>query len=147
MRKRDLKKIIYNSFGKETPDLKDKILASCKKECQEPKAVRVPAPKMQRYYPIIKRIAVAAICLALFISGLSFGMLIPKRADTPTLAVADTETLVFLDVNPSIELKIDKNNATVPLKLQVIESEHLDSSKNYPLPNGACRLKYRQKTI
>ena len=113
MRKRDLKKIIYNSFGKETPDLKDKILASCEKECQEPKAVRVPAPKKQRYYPIIKRIAVAVICLALFISGLSFGMLIPKRADTPTLAVADTETLVFLDVNPSIELKIDKNNAII----------------------------------
>ena len=35
-----------------------------------------------------------------------------------------------------VRIKIDKNNATVPLKLQVIESEHLDSSKDYLLPNG-----------
>lgn len=35
-----------------------------------------------------------------------------------------------------VRLKVDKKNATVPLRLQVLESEHLDSSKDYPLPNG-----------
>jgi lambda family phage portal protein len=35
-----------------------------------------------------------------------------------------------------VRLKIDKKNATVPLKLQVLESEHLDSSKDSALPNG-----------
>jgi lambda family phage portal protein len=35
-----------------------------------------------------------------------------------------------------VRLKIDKNNAIVPLKLQVLESEHLDSSKDSVLPNG-----------
>ncbi|GHT98292.1 hypothetical protein FACS1894126_3590 [Alphaproteobacteria bacterium] len=35
-----------------------------------------------------------------------------------------------------VRLKIDKKNVTVPLKLQVLESEHLDSSKDYALPNG-----------
>ncbi|GHU19508.1 phage portal protein [Alphaproteobacteria bacterium] len=35
-----------------------------------------------------------------------------------------------------VRLKIDKKNATVPLKLQVLESEHLDSSKDQALPNG-----------
>ena len=35
-----------------------------------------------------------------------------------------------------VRLKIDKRNATVPLKLQVLEAEHLDTSKDYPLPNG-----------
>jgi lambda family phage portal protein len=35
-----------------------------------------------------------------------------------------------------VRLKIDKKNATVPLKLQVLESEHLDSSKDQMLPNG-----------
>ncbi len=35
-----------------------------------------------------------------------------------------------------IRIKIDKKNATVPLKLQVLESEHLDISKDYPLQNG-----------
>jgi lambda family phage portal protein len=35
-----------------------------------------------------------------------------------------------------VRMKIDKKNATVPLKLQVLESEHLDSSKDMTLPNG-----------
>ena len=35
-----------------------------------------------------------------------------------------------------VRFKIDKKNATVPLKLQVLEAEHLDSSKDYTLPNG-----------
>ncbi|MDR2681957.1 MAG: phage portal protein [Holosporaceae bacterium] len=35
-----------------------------------------------------------------------------------------------------VRMKIDKKIATVPLKLQILESEHLDSSKDQMLPNG-----------
>lgn len=35
-----------------------------------------------------------------------------------------------------VRIKIDKNNATVHLKLQVIEPEHLDISKDFSLSNG-----------
>jgi lambda family phage portal protein len=35
-----------------------------------------------------------------------------------------------------IKFCISKANRTVPLQLQVLESEHLDSSKDYPLLNG-----------
>jgi lambda family phage portal protein len=35
-----------------------------------------------------------------------------------------------------VRMKIDKKNATVPLKLQVLESEYLDSSKDQMLANG-----------
>ncbi|MBR1734626.1 MAG: phage portal protein [Alphaproteobacteria bacterium] len=35
-----------------------------------------------------------------------------------------------------VRFRIDKKNASVPLKLQVLEAEHLDSSKDYQLPNG-----------
>jgi capsid protein len=35
-----------------------------------------------------------------------------------------------------IKFCISKANRTVPLQLQVLESEHLDSSKDYALPNG-----------
>ena len=35
-----------------------------------------------------------------------------------------------------VRIKINKQNATVPLKLQVLEAEHLDSSKDGALPNG-----------
>ena len=35
-----------------------------------------------------------------------------------------------------VRIKIDKKNSTVPLKLQVLEAEHLDTSKDYQLSNG-----------
>lgn len=35
-----------------------------------------------------------------------------------------------------VRIKIDKRNATVPLRLQVLEAEHLDSSKECRLSNG-----------
>ncbi len=35
-----------------------------------------------------------------------------------------------------VRFSINKNNKTVPLQLQILESEHLDSSKDYILENG-----------
>lgn len=35
-----------------------------------------------------------------------------------------------------VRFKIDKKNSFVPLRLQVLEAEHLDTSKDYPLKNG-----------
>ncbi|MBR1734697.1 MAG: phage portal protein [Alphaproteobacteria bacterium] len=35
-----------------------------------------------------------------------------------------------------VRIKVDKNNALVPLRLQVLEADHLDASKDYPLQNG-----------
>ena len=35
-----------------------------------------------------------------------------------------------------VRIKIDKRNATVPLRLQVLEAEHLDSSKDSTLASG-----------
>lgn len=35
-----------------------------------------------------------------------------------------------------VRFKIDKKNSTVPLKLQVLEAEHLDTTKDYQLSNG-----------
>lgn len=35
-----------------------------------------------------------------------------------------------------VRIKIDKKNSTVSLKLQVLEAEHLDTSKDYQLSNG-----------
>ena len=34
-----------------------------------------------------------------------------------------------------VRIKTDRQNGTVPLKLQILEAEHLDASKDYPLPN------------
>ena len=35
-----------------------------------------------------------------------------------------------------VRIKIDKRNATVPLRLQILEAEHSDSSRDGALPNG-----------
>jgi len=35
-----------------------------------------------------------------------------------------------------VRIKVDKKNSTVPLRLQVLEAEHLDTSKDYKLSNG-----------
>jgi lambda family phage portal protein len=35
-----------------------------------------------------------------------------------------------------VRIKVDKKNSTVPFKLQVLEAEHLDTSKDYQLSNG-----------
>ena len=35
-----------------------------------------------------------------------------------------------------VRMSVDKKNSSVPLKLQILESDHLDSSKDYSLKNG-----------
>lgn len=114
MKKRDLKNRITEAFESEKPDLRAKILASCEKEEQLPAtapAAQVIETPMRRpnYNMIFKRMAACAICLMLFISGLSIGLFIPN-GDGGTVTPTDAETFVYLDVNPSIELRMDNKN-------------------------------------
>lgn len=117
MKKRDLKNRITEAFESETPDLRAKILASCEKEEQLPatapaaQVIETPA-RRPNYNMIFKRVAACAICLMLFISGLSIGLFIPN-GDGGKVTPTDAETFVYLDVNPSIELRMDNENKVV----------------------------------
>ncbi len=111
MKKRDLKNKITEAFESETPNLRAEILASCEREAQLPAtapAVQVREQPVRRpnYNIIFKRVAACALCLMLFISGCSFGLLIPN-GDGGAVMQGDAETFVYLDVNPSIELWMD----------------------------------------
>lgn len=116
MKKRDLKNRITEAFKAESPDLSARILASCSKEPQLPASAfemqLVESPmKRPNYNVIFKRVVACAICLVLFISGLSIGLLIPNGDNN--IVHSDVETFVYLDVNPSIELRMDDKNNVV----------------------------------
>lgn len=116
MNKRKLKRKIREAYSAETPELLSKILASCEREPQEPAhaapAAREPAFRaLPRVCPAVRRAVACALCLLLFLSGLTVGYLLPSGKGDVTRASA--ETVVFLDVNPSIELQIDGENKVV----------------------------------
>ena len=114
MKKRDLKNKITEAFSSETPDILSKIIDSCEKETQvtDFSAERVPSNAKHRNFNIIlKRITLCAVCLMLFVSGLSVGLLIPEKDGPDTVGAA--ETFVYLDVNPSIELQMNGENTVI----------------------------------
>ena len=88
MKKRDLKQRLTDAFAQETPNLCDSILASCKQEEQLPADVPADTPASPRpslldkflsWQLPLRRVAAAARCLVLFLSGLSVGLLLPEK--------------------------------------------------------------------
>ena len=114
MKKRDLKNKITSHYKAEAPNLRSKILASCQKEKQESADTKEQEVHQADYRFLFnssfKRLAVAAVCLLLFVSGLSVGLLIPNNSDPDTIVPTNAETFIYLDVNPSIELQVDAEN-------------------------------------
>lgn len=113
MLNRDLKNRINEAFESDMPDLRSRILASCEEEEQlpateyQPEAVKAPAKVPDRNL-IFKWAAACAACLVIFISGLLVGLSVP---DAPqVIPPAETASFVYLDVNPSIELRMDDEN-------------------------------------
>ncbi|MBO5328058.1 MAG: PepSY domain-containing protein [Clostridia bacterium] len=100
--KGNLKKEIVNAFKEETPDLKSKIQKECENQIQYP-AIQTKNNKSPVKW--LKAVASVAACSVMFIGGLIVGYIAPKSQ-----VVAQTETLVYLDVNPSIELSLDEDN-------------------------------------
>ncbi len=110
MKKRELKRKITEAYRAQTPDLRSDILASCEQEAQEPRRLPSQARKQPGFNLAFKRVAAVALCLMLFISGLSVGLFIPSSEQVELPAAADAETFIYLDVNPSIELRMDKDS-------------------------------------
>lgn len=108
---RRLKKNIREAFARETPDRRAQIVAACEGEEQLPAETPVPtqtatpAVSHARRGRVIRQLVAAVLCLVLFGAGLFVGYLIPETVTSPT-----TETRVYLDVNPSLELSLDIDN-------------------------------------
>lgn len=114
MKTRDLKNIITEAFECDAPDLRARIIASCEKEAQLPALdAEIKPEKRSSRLPqrsvIFKWAAACAACLVLFVSGLLTGLLIPDGEGDP-IPPAEAAAFVYLDVNPSVELRVDSEN-------------------------------------
>ena len=102
MKKRDIENRIRQSFSAERPALREKVISSCARQRQEPASVTEEVPPFfVRHSAMLRRITAGALCLLLFISGLSLDVLLPDGGTAPPMA----DTFVYVDVNPSIELQ------------------------------------------
>lgn len=108
MNNRKLKKLFKSTFSKSSPLMLQKIKEDCKNIRQyEPTKGQVVETKVERRIPSFNRFALVGALCAVFAVGLTIGNLAPI---TPTYA---EETTIYLDVNPSIEIKVDKNQKVI----------------------------------
>jgi len=113
MSNRDLKNKLRVAFEEQTPDILSKIEESCKAEEQiKAPLLKEEAPAKKSWFSTLTfRVAAAcAMCLILFVAGLSVGGIFKNGKGG---GAAPAETLLYLDVNPSIELQLDKDDRVV----------------------------------
>ncbi|MBQ8301977.1 MAG: hypothetical protein IJX97_00310 [Clostridia bacterium] len=119
MKNSEIKEKIKEALELDSPSLRSKVLASCQSEAQLPaESETVVAKERVQGTPrvaIYRRIAALAACIALFISGLSVGLFIPRGDGGASngVTVGAAETFVYLDVNPSIEMQMDGEGRVV----------------------------------
>ena len=101
--RKNIKDELRRAYEEETPNMREEVMRACEGQVQE----RVPAPQPKRKGAVIfwRRFAAVACSIVLFAVGLFVGKIIPTTP--PATAV---ETSVYLDVNPSIEMTLDKDN-------------------------------------
>lgn len=103
---KDLKKTIRNAYESETPDLRERIISACENQPQYPAPSR--AVKTKNSPSFFRRMVAVMSCVILFGVGLFVGRILPQS--TPTV---NAETCVYLDVNPSLALSLDKENTVL----------------------------------
>ena len=103
-----LKEKIVSAYQNDTPDIKEKVINACQNEIQYP----APEKEKKSFFKrgLLRVIATITACFILFGVGLGVGTILPKKNNTQVLA---EETSVYLDVNPSVKLALDKNNKVV----------------------------------
>lgn len=107
---KDLKNKIKNAYENETPNFKERIISVCEKETQAPisSPVQSAVVKQQKRSFFFHRLVAVMSCLILFGVGLFVGKIIPESQP-----VAEAETCVYIDVNPSLELSLDEDNTVL----------------------------------
>ncbi len=121
MNKKDLSQKLRTAYSDEMPDLLPEIQHTCSRTGQTGK------PVVQRRRPsVLRRAAALAACLALFIAGFASGHFLqppvvntnpttpqPSGSQPPVVVTPVVQTVVYMDVNPSIQLSFDADNRVV----------------------------------
>ena len=97
--RKELKEKITHAYESETPEIKERVLEACENEYQLPKA-----EKAGRARRVLRAAVAAAMSAVLFVVGIAVGRLGVKTPPAPEQGFA-----VYLDVNPSVELVLDKD--------------------------------------
>lgn len=107
MKKQDLEGKLRDAYESETPELFERIKASCAKETP---SVAAPESSIKRERGgarrrVLRYALALSACVAILLSGFLLYRLIPTGDDTPAAPVVDA--FVYIDVNPSVELQLD----------------------------------------
>lgn len=113
MNENDMKKKIKQAYEKQNLDLLSKIETSCQAEKQA-SPTQGPSNKSFAFSRLYRSVIASVVCFALFLTGLGIGFVIPKDKGQSDSAFDDSiETLVYLDVNPSIELQVNSESKII----------------------------------
>lgn len=108
MKKKQLKHMIKKSYVDNTPDFLTNIKSKCEQTIQkEPSTTSVEVKDKRPISFFVKRIGFAMSLCLVFVVGILIGNIKPKEAEIEKLAS------IYLDVNPSIEIDIDKDNNVI----------------------------------
>ena len=112
MNRRELKNKIKEDFEKETPELYAKIEKTCNSTVQQEVAFEEKPRRTQWSFNLImKRACALAVCLLIFVTGISVGIFAKRDGGNGNDVVApETDAHVYLDVNPSVELSVNTEN-------------------------------------
>lgn len=97
--RKELKEKITRAYETETPEIKERVLEACENEYQLPKAEK--AGRARTFFRAAVAVAMSAV---LFVVGIAVGRFGVKTPPSPEQGFA-----VYLDVNPSVELVLDKD--------------------------------------
>lgn len=112
MNRRELKNKIKEDFEKETPSLYAKIEKTCNSTVQQEVAFEEKPRRTQWSFNLImKRACALAVCLLIFVTGISVGIFAKRDGGGGgDVAAPETDAHVYLDVNPSVELSVNTEN-------------------------------------
>ena len=110
MKRQKVKKMLRSAFRDECGDLLSEIKADCTAVvCEEKPITEPPIERRALLYSAVLRHAIAAmICLFVFAGGVAAGLFIPRNEKGDDATAARQASSIYIDVNPSIELKLDE---------------------------------------
>lgn len=117
MTEREQNERVRAAFAEQMPDLLPRIRNTCERTPQIiPGAV--PRPRRMAFF---RTLAVAA-CTLLFFVGMTVGWLWPNEVET---AVSPAETVIYMDVNPSILLELNDEGRVIACRAANADAEDL----------------------